>query len=63
MDADIERISAIISACCVLHNISISFPEELDMLDAEREVDFPPVDDSQAQEVPHYNQNSIFKRN
>lgn len=63
MDADIERIPAISSACCVLHNISMSFHEELDMLNAEEKVDLPQVDDSQAQEVPHSNQNDIFKRN
>lgn len=41
----------------------MSFPEELDMLDAEGQVDLPPGDDSQAHEVPHYNQNDTSKRN
>ena len=28
VDAKVERISDIVTACCVLHNIALDFPEE-----------------------------------
>ena len=39
VDADIERIPKIIKACCVVHNISLSQPGELDILAREGLVD------------------------
>lgn len=39
VDADIARIPKIIKACCVLHNISITQPDEINILEREGLVD------------------------
>lgn len=39
VDADIAQIPKIIKACCVLHNISITQPDEINILEREGLVD------------------------
>lgn len=39
VDADIERVPKIIKACCVVHNISLSQPGELNLLEREELLD------------------------